>query len=218
MGKSQVCVFKKRLNFSEIKKEFMAGTARKSTGSKRKSTKVVRSALKRKIVKVDPQKEYEVSKFGPIWLSWGKKKVKNSKGKLVKQWYIKKDHKHQVWVKWASEFQDEKAQHENFQSCQWSAEPQSCLDKNTVKEVLKEKVIWPWPKRTDENYEDRIALLKERGYKEWRASNNKKGNAKNWNVQNPIEVLTGSSEGEEPSGDESTSNTDEPEEEEQDEV
>ena len=30
-------------------------------------------------------------------------------------------------------------------------------------EVLKEKVIWPWPKRTDENYEDRIALLKERG-------------------------------------------------------
>ena len=33
----------------------MAGTARKSTGSKRKSTKVVRQALKRKIVKVDPQ-------------------------------------------------------------------------------------------------------------------------------------------------------------------
>ena len=47
-------------NFFRIKvnrgpKKTMAGTARKSTGSKRKSTKVVRQALKRKIVKVDPQ-------------------------------------------------------------------------------------------------------------------------------------------------------------------
>lgn len=37
----------------------MAGTARKSTGSKRKSTKVVRQSLKRKIVKVDPQVRVE---------------------------------------------------------------------------------------------------------------------------------------------------------------
>jgi len=197
----------------------MAGTARKSTGSKRKSTKVVRQSLKRKIVKVDPQKEYEVSKFGPIWLSWGKKKVKNSKGKLVKQWYIKKDSKHQIWVKWASEFADEKAQDQKFNACQWSAEPQNGMEKAVVKEVLKEKVIWPWPKRTDENYEDRVALLKERGYKEWRATNNKKGASKTWNIQDAIEPQTGSSDGEEAqSEDESTSATDEPEEEEQDEV
>ena len=91
------------------------------------------------------------------------------------------------------------------------------------------------------------------GYKEWRATNNKKGASKTWNIQDAIEPQTGkfrvkvlyvgclisrnalskfiffskfdssfilgSSDGEEAqSEDESTSATDEPEEEEQDEV
>ena len=77
--------------------------------------------------------------------------------------HFQKDSKHQIWVKWASEFADEKAQDQKFNQCQWSAEPQNGIPKAVVKDVLKEKVIWPWPKRTDENYEDRVALLKERG-------------------------------------------------------
>ena len=35
--------------------------------------------------------------------------------------------------------------------------------KSIVRDVLDEKVVWPWPSVNDENYEDRRAILLEAG-------------------------------------------------------
>jgi len=171
----------------------MAGTARKSTGSKKKSTKLVRNKIskKPKPVEVDPNKEYAVEKIGPVFLSWGKRRKKNKKGKIVKEWYLKDTKKHKVWVKWVEVFRDNLAlEDENFTSCNWSAEPQSELPSSSVKSVLKEKVIWPWPGKEDENFEDRVALLKSEGYKEWKSKAKGK-----WLIQNAPVTETGSDSG-----------------------
>jgi len=92
----------------------MAGKARKSTHAKKASAKALatrRSAGKsstttKKRVEIDETKHYEVAEVGPIYLEWGKKRTKNSKGKPVKEYYLKKDSKHRIWVKWVDPFQD----------------------------------------------------------------------------------------------------------------
>lgn len=204
----------------------MAGTARKSTGSRKKATKSVRAKIAKKVktVDIDPNKNYVAEKIGPIYLSWGKHRRKNKKGKIVKEYYLKPQKQHLVWVKWREVFADEKSQGK-FNECNWSAEPQSSFagttEKEMVKSVLKGKVVWPWPGKEDESYEDRRAKLLSDGYKEWHQAGLKKGKKQEWEVQDAIEPQTGSSDGESNAGsdnDESTSTgTDEPEEE-QDEV
>lgn len=160
----------------------MAGTARKSTGSRKKATKSVRSKIaagkKAKTVDIDPTKDYVVEKLGPIYLSWGKRRRKNKKGKIVKEYYLKDSKKHLVWVKWRDVFSDDKATGK-FASCNWSAEPQDSFKdsstKEMVKSILKEKTIWPWPGKEDESFEDRRAKLISEGYKEWHQQGMKKG-------------------------------------------
>jgi len=204
----------------------MAGTARKSTGSRRKVTKAVRAKItsrKTKPVPVDPMKNYVVEKIGPVYLTWGKRRKKNKKGKIVKEYYLKDTKKHLIWVKWQDLFEDDKAQGK-FNTCQWSAEPQESFTDSTTKEMvkqaLKDKIVWPWPGKDDESYEDRRAKLISEGFKEWHMTGQSKKKKPNWEVQDAIEPQTGSSDAE--SGgenDESTSTgTDEPEEEENDEV
>merc|ERR1712176_697218 len=105
------------------------------------------------VIDIDPNKRYEISEIGPIHLSWGKKRTKNSKGKIVKEFYIKKNQKHRIWVKWVDPFQDKHEKDDDFWT-KWSAEPQDSFEgthmKNMVKEVLDSKVIWPWVSMDDE--------------------------------------------------------------------
>ena len=55
--------------------------------------------------------------------------------------------------------------------------------------TLKSKVIWPWPKRGEEGWEQKIELLREGGYREWR-SKSKTERKLDWQIQNPIVPLT----------------------------
>jgi hypothetical protein len=87
--------------------------ARKSTHAKSKTAKATRE----KIMKDDPTKEYELESVGPLYILWGKKKIRNDKGKTVKKYYAKKDEKHLIWVKWTQGYSDKP-------NVQWSAEPQ----------------------------------------------------------------------------------------------
>merc|ERR1719447_163716 len=90
-------------------------------------------------------------------LDWGKKKIKNAKGKIVKEYYLKKDTKHRIWVKWIDPFQDVLEDDNDLGTdCKWSAEPQSIFEgnmKKMVKEALEKKVVWPWvaPSEDDSN-------------------------------------------------------------------
>lgn len=90
--------------------------ARKSTHSKGKTTGKTRG----KILRDDTSQEWEIEDIGPIYLLWGKKKVRSEKGKTIKKYYIRKDEKHLVWVKWSKGFSDMK-------NIYWSAEPQGMI-------------------------------------------------------------------------------------------
>ena len=69
-----------------------------------------------------------MEKIGPIQLAWGKRRKKNKKGKIVKEWYLKEANKHLIWVKWEDVFEDDIAlDDEPFQNCYWSAETQALL-------------------------------------------------------------------------------------------
>ena len=50
------------------------------------------------------QTRYEIDEIGPIYLAWAKRRIKNDKGRIVKEWYIKSDKKHLIWVKWTEPF------------------------------------------------------------------------------------------------------------------
>ena len=52
-------------------------------------------------------------------------------------------------------------------------------------ETDESKIIWPWPQRGEEGFEEKIGLLKERGYKEWRSSSKTERRCM-WQIQNPI--------------------------------
>ena len=113
----------------------MAGKARKSTHKKKASTNALvrrrssKPAAPKKRVEIDEtvsnlliyetisivvaaytniniKKHYEVAEIGPIYMEWGKKKIKNARGKIVKEYYLKKESKHRIWVKWVDPFQD----------------------------------------------------------------------------------------------------------------
>ena len=118
--------------------------AKKSTHSKGKGTKVLRTAGKQppsiaKTVRENPHQQWEIDvrfspflkflfyqnlkEIGPIYLLWGKKRIKTKTGKPTKQYYIKSDEKHLVWVKWKDAFSDKP-------SVFWSAEVQGKYKQN----------------------------------------------------------------------------------------
>jgi len=162
--------------------------ARKSTHATKKATAKTRG----KIIE-DPNAEWDVESVGPCYLLFGKKKVRSAKGKTVKKYYIRKNEKHLIWVKWVQPFSDKKA-------CVWSAEPQELLRnsglKKQVDECLDKKVIWPFPSNADgadSGYSERIALCKEAGYSLWKATNRDEKNAA-WTLLNGVEPSTASSD------------------------
>ena len=69
--------------------------------------------------------------IGPVYLLFGKKKVRSAKGKTVKKYYVRKNEKHLIWVKWVQPFSDKKA-------CVWSAEPQG----NNKMKLIDWVLVW----------------------------------------------------------------------------
>jgi hypothetical protein len=193
--------------------------AKKSTH--KKQTKKTKAGKSNDVVKIDPKKQYEIAEVGPIYLSWGKKRVKNSKGRFVKEYYLKKNSKHLIWVKWTDPFQDESEKNDEFWT-KWSAEEQSILEgpelKKRVAQVLKDKVVWPWINDQDENAAKNKQILLREGFKEWKAKNKADGKGANgkWQLKNSATINTESEDSES----DSTSATDDAgeEDEEEDEV
>lgn len=178
----------------------MAGKARKSTKAKSSSKTALarrKSAAppkKPKRVEVDADKNYEVAAVGPIYPTWGKRKTKNSKGKIVTEHYLKKDSKHRIWVKWINPFEDKfEENNETGNDCKWSAELQSVFEgshmKKMVKECLDSKVVWPWVKEDG----DKKTTLISKGFKEWKLPKAKKGTQPKWEVRYEVEVNTDTS-------------------------
>merc|ERR1712241_47470 len=157
-------------------------------------TKTIRGKVLRKDPNSDPNKEWDVEEMGPGYLLWGKKKVRTEKGKTVKKYYVRKDDKHLIWVKWSTGFADLKT------ATYWSAEPQGILRESGLgKEVdaaLKRKVIWPFPSSVDgkdSGHVERMAICKEAKYQLWQSKKKDEKNA-TWNLLNGVEATTGSSD------------------------
>merc|ERR1712210_85594 len=101
--------------------------ARKSTN--KKATKHVRNVLtssNRKAsagdddVQCAPKNfsednEWEIEEFGGLYLVWGKKKIRSPDGSIKRQYYLKQESEHRIWVKWTVAFHDK---------IRWSAEKQ----------------------------------------------------------------------------------------------
>lgn len=200
--------------------------ARKSTHKATKATGKSRG----KVLREEPDKEYDVAEIGPIYLLWGKKRVKNDRGKTVKKYYIRKTNKHLIWVKWVKEYSDKHPNPKNKNKLEpvfWSAEPQERLREsglgNDVDQILAKKIIWPFPsKPTDgeldedsEGWLERQAIAKEQGYKPWVDKKTKK--TATWNLLNAVEASTASSDASSTEASEAESSNIE-EEEEEDEV
>jgi len=187
--------------------------ARKSTHSKGKSTGKTRG----KIIRDDPNKEFEIEEVGPLYILWGKKKVRTEKGKTVKKYYIRKDEKHLVWVQWSKGFADNK-------NIYWSAEPQSILRESglevDVDKAIRQKKIWPFPSVADgedSGYAERLNICKSAKYQLWQsAKKGEKGAA--WTLLNGVEATTASSDASTSETSETETSAVEEEEEEDDEV
>jgi len=180
----------------------MVGKAKKSTHGKKASTKALskrRSAkppASKKRVEIDETKHYEVAQIGPVYLEWGKKKTKNAKGKIVKEYYLKKDTKHRIWVKWVDPFQDVLEEDNGGDDCKWSAEPQAIFEghmKKMVKEALEKKVVWPWIAPNDADADRRKKILKSTGFKEWVNPKAKGAAANKWTLRYALEAKTDTS-------------------------
>ena len=53
------------------------------------------------------QQDRQIKSIGPIHLTWGKHRIKNDRGMLVKEYYIKKEKKHLIWVEWIEPLKDQ---------------------------------------------------------------------------------------------------------------
>merc|ERR1712131_123105 len=197
------------------------GVARKSTHSK---SKRIEKSAQPVIKEIDATAMYEIDKIGPIHLQWGKKNTKNEKGKMVKKWYIDKSIKHRLRVKWQEPFEDKHERGDDYKTI-WSAEDQKTLlenksNKQAVETALNSKFIWPWVKKEDEGYEDRVALLKKGGYKEWKPTTKSDGNGSSnkWKIKFAIEPKTDTNTSGNSSDSDTTSTDANEEEEEEDDV
>ena len=109
----------------------MVAKARKSTNSKGKATREIRGKVAGGKVlrggKTLPtgEREWDIDEIGPIYLLWGKTRVKSAKGKTIKKYFIRNEDKHLIWVKWSKGFAD-------LKSVYWSAEPQGIRYKNML--------------------------------------------------------------------------------------
>ena len=126
-----------------------------------------------------------MKEIGPIYLLWGKKRIKTKTGKPTKAYYIKSDEKHLVWVKWKVAFSDKP-------QIYWSAEPQGNLMtkrmvkssfhldhfttpemREVIRRKLEEKKIWPFPTSADgkdSGWEERAQIAKKEKYQLWQSS------------------------------------------------
>lgn len=183
----------------------MAGKAKKSTHGKKASNKILAkrrsvgsTQAKKKVVEINETKHYDVAQIGPVYLEWGKKKTKNDKGKIIREYYLKKESKHRIWVKWTDPFQDSMEIDDNKEGdeCKWSAEPQTIFEghmKKMVKEALEKKVVWPWIAPSEDDSNRRKAILKSSGFKEWKNPNAKGKRANQWELRYPVDAKTDTS-------------------------
>merc|ERR1712168_59031 len=132
-------------------------SARKSTHSK-----PGKATWKSNVIKaINPTQDYEVNTIGPLLPKWATKKVKNSKGKIVKKYNLKSDES-SVWVNWVDQFADKHAKNsEGFNVAKWSAEPREHLDGATelLEAALAKKQVWPWPQKDDEGYDEKVTKM-----------------------------------------------------------
>jgi len=194
-------------------KKMKVAKAKKSTHKRGKTVKAIRgkviSAPVTTTSRYDPTQEWEIAEFGPIYLVWGKKKIRSDKGKTLKKYYVKSDEKHHIWIKWKQPFEDDNR-------IVWSAEPQEMLTnvRDEVQRIIRNKRIWPFPSVADgpdSGFEERVNICKREKYQIWQ-SKKVEEQGKAWKLLNGIDPTTGSS-------DASTSETSEseaPEEEEED--
>jgi len=117
----------------------------------------------------DPDKHWEIERFGPIYLKWGTKYIRNEKGKIVgKEYRIHREKFHYIWVKWKVPF----AGTEIY----WSAEPQDNFTENRekIQKILEKKEIWPYPSKNDylpnkdSQWKERLKQVEDAGYVLWR--------------------------------------------------
>ena len=86
---------------------------------------------------------------------------------------------------------------------------------------MNSKYIWPWVKKEEEGYDERVALLKKGGYKEWKPLSKADGNGarSKWKIKFAIEPKTDSNtSGNSSDSDTTSTDANEEEEEEDDEV
>lgn len=178
--------------------------ARKSTHSKGKSMKNIRAMNTTNRSKID-----QIEELGPVYLMWGKKRRKDKKtGKNIAKYYIRKNDRHLVWVKWANGFDDDR-------HIVWSAEPQDHFQdpelKRQIQSRIETKQVWPFPSIADgdkSGWQDRLAICKQEGYKLWQSSN-KKEQGKSWRLLDGQGPQTGTSDASSTSDSEATTEDDE---------
>ena len=103
-----------------------------------------------------------------------------SSGAKEKEFYIKEDKDHRVWIKWKDPFVDN--------NTMWSAEVQGWLsivkfyflccsenlvgiDPDRLAKIFKRKKIWPMPSASDDlpNWPERLNKVMLAGYSQWKA-------------------------------------------------
>ena len=112
--------------------------ARKSLGASKKPRRQLET--KGSLPADDPEKHWEIDRFGPIFLSWSERYLRNEKGKITgKRFTIKRQKvsfrfysrrntciynhifkNHLIWVKWKQPFAGT--------DVYWSAEPQGSIN------------------------------------------------------------------------------------------
>ena len=119
----------------------MGGTARKSTHRKKSIGKKKSRGKESEpvVVDVDPDQKYAIDLIGPIHLTWAKRKKVNEKGKIVKEYFLRRNEKHSMWVKWEKPFEDKFEVKDKFMTT-WSAEPQSLLTADGKNKIAVEEV------------------------------------------------------------------------------
>merc|ERR1712128_388002 len=63
-------------------------------------------------------------------------------------------------------------------------------NKTAVAKSISDKVIWPWIKTTDDDYEKRKQILLKAGYKEWKPTGKAKSTASKWGLRYAAEPKT----------------------------
>merc|ERR1711917_84131 len=171
------------------------------------------------VKKIDPNRQYEIQSVGPLCPAFGKRRVKNDKGRPVTKYYLKSTPKLRVWVNWAESFGDVK-QRKDYHPATWSAEPQTALEgdtKSSLQSALAKKTVWPWPQHDEDGFQEKRDLLKQAGFKEWQTKT-AAGKRQNWLLTNRIEDTETDAQTEALSEDESEEEASESINEEEDEV